>query len=157
MNPLDIIGSATEFARNIVDRIWPRKMDESEKAAAALEIQGLIEDRDSQLAGMSRDIIVAELQQGDRYTKRLRPSVGYVGLFVIVFNYVVVPFINQCYQWWATVHANGMVFALAPIDLPDRFWEAWAVIMSVYGLGRTAEKLGARNKVVDMITGNGKK
>jgi hypothetical protein len=132
-------------------------MDESEKAAAALEIQRLIEDRDSQLAGMSRDIIVSEMAQGDNFTKRARPAIVYTGLFAIVFNYVVVPFINQCFQWHALQHATGTVFALNPLDLPEYFWVAWGSVCSVWSLGRTAEKMGARNKVVDMITGNGKK
>lgn len=166
MNPLDVIGSATSFAKDIVDRIWPKKMTEEEKANAALEVQKLIEDRDSQLAGMSRDIIVAELQQGDNFTKRMRPTVGYTGLFVIVFNYVFVPFLNRILEWVAIAHNNTAtlsLYALKPVDLPEAFWVVWGGVMAVYSIGRSAQLAGGSSRVYEWITGakngngNGKK
>jgi hypothetical protein len=39
-------------------------------------------------------VLVAELQQGDSYTKRARPSVVYVGLGVAVLQGVVTPWIE---------------------------------------------------------------
>lgn len=153
---LDILGAATGFARDIVDRFFPKKMGEAQKAEAALEIQKLIEARDSTLINASKEIIVAELHQGDEFTKRARPMIVYVGLFAVVFNYVFVPFINRIVEWVALIRGAGFdaFSALSPIHLPTEFWYVWGGVCSVYMVGRTAEKRGARHAIVGMITGN---
>ena len=162
MNPLDVIGSATDFAKNIVDRIWPKKMNESEKAEAVLEIERLIQAREDTLVSASRDIIVAELQQGDNFTKRARPTITYCGLFVIMANYVVVPFLNRVMEWIAIWKGSAgqlqvELSALNPVELPEMFWIAWGGVVAVYSLGRTSERIAGQNKVVDWLSNGGKK
>ena len=69
------------------------------------------------------EIIKAELGQDDKYTKWLRPTVGYMGLLLIAWNYAVVPFFGD------------------PVTFPEMFWYAWGGVMSVYTMGRTFEKV----------------
>jgi hypothetical protein len=100
----------------------------------------------SQQAETKRDIIQAELQQGDNFTKRARPMVVYAGLVFIFVNYVVLP----------------PIFALAgkPLgpsgvfDLPSNFWTAWGGIVATWSIGRSFEKVGVSNRMVRMITGS---
>jgi predicted membrane channel-forming protein YqfA (hemolysin III family) len=85
---------------------------------------------------------VAELQQEDRFVKRARPSITYVGLFVIVFNYVFIPFVNRVMEWvFIAREAEGVLslYALKPVDLPEMFWVAWGGVVAVYSVGRTTE------------------
>ncbi len=84
--------------------------------------------------GAKERIMVAELQQGDKYTKRARPTIVYVGL------------------------AGALIDAINYIDftLPQQFWIAWGGVVGVYGIGRTFEKIkkdGLIGKVATVITG----
>ena len=153
---LDILKTAVGFASNVVDKIWPDKLDEDERAKAVLELQTMIEARDATLIAAQRDVIVAELEQGDKFTKRARPMIVYVGLFAVVFNHVLIPFINRIAEWIALAKGTSLEAfgGLSPIDLPPDFWYVWGGVCSVYALGRTAEKKGVRNKLVGWITGN---
>ena len=155
---LNLIGSASKFATDIVGRFWPKKMDEAEKAKATLEIQRLIETRDNTLVSASKEVIVAELQQGDNYTKRARPSIIYIGLGAIVFNHVLIPFINRIIEWVIIFQGKELteIAQLTPLNLPGEFWYVWGGVCSVYALGRTAEKRGARSALIGWITGNKK-
>jgi hypothetical protein len=152
----DFIKSAAGFATNIVDKIWPDKLDETERSAAVLELQKMIEARDDTLIKAQRDIIVAELEQGDKFTKRARPMIVYVGLGSVVFNYVLVPFVNRIAEWIALAKGASLdaFGGLSPLDLPADFWYVWGGVCAVYAVGRTAEKRGVRNQIVGWITGN---
>ena len=157
MGLLDVIGTATGFAKDIVDRVWPKKLGEDERARAVLEIETMIEERDKSLIDASRDIMVAELRQGDTYTKRARPTIVYVGLGAILFNHVLIPFINRVIEWvmiFRTENLPETFSRLTPLDLPSEFWYVWAGVCSVYSLGRTAEKKGARHALIGWMTGN---
>ena len=90
------------------------------------------------------EIMVAELQQGDNYTKRARPTVVYFGLFATFWNYMLVP----------TVQALKGV-DLTAFPLPGEFWAAWGGVTGVYVLGRSAEKRGAANRGTELMTGSG--
>jgi len=141
-NPLDIISSATEFAKDIVDRFFPKKMTEEEKSAASLEIQKLLESRETTIISANRDVMIAELAQEDSFVKRARPMITYTGLFVIVFNYVVVPFLNRILEWiaiWKDLTNHAALLALQPVELPEMFWIAWGGVVAVYSAGRTWE------------------
>ena len=88
-------------------------------------------------------IIVAEMAQGDTFTKRARPMLVYVGLGAIVYNYCLVPTL--------------MLFMSTPIQpfaLPTEFWATWGGTMSLWSLGRTMERRGSRSKVTQVITGS---
>lgn len=154
---LDIIGAATSFAKDIVDRFFPKQMSAAEKAQAALEIQRLVEARDHTLITASKEIMVAELQQADKYTKRARPTIIYVGLGAVVFTHVFVPFANRVIEWITIAKYGALpeaLIQLPSISLPTDFWYVWGGVCSVYALGRTAEKKGIRHSIVGMITGN---
>ncbi len=123
---------------------------EDEKAQAKLELQKIINARREVAEATYRaeldarkQVLVAELQHGDAYTKRARPTIIYVGLAVIVLNYVVLP-------WLTRLGGPG----LPPIDLPDAFWYAWSGVAGAYALGRSYEKAtGKRNGVSRALTG----
>ena len=155
MNVLGVIETAGNLALGIVDRILPKKLDPSERAEAVLKIQELIEKRDDGLISAQRDVIVAELAQGDNFTKRARPTIVYVGLFAVTFNHVFVPFVNRVMEWIILMKGELLegFQGLTPVDLPAEFWYVWAGVCSVYAVGRTAEKKGVRNKIVSWITG----
>lgn len=118
---------------------------DDEKNAAKLAMEQLIQQREAQVEetiraelGAKERVMVAELQQGDNYTKRARPTVVYAGLAFILFNYVL---------------PNYLPIEKA-VDLPAEFWIAWGGIVATYSIGRSMEKRGVRNQVVQGITGS---
>ena len=91
------------------------------------------------------DVIKAELAQSDTFTKRARPMVIYAGLLMIFLQAIVLPVM----AW--------IVGKPAPdVALPAEFWWAWGTVVSVYGAGRSAEKMGWGGKVTGLITGAGR-
>ena len=86
---------------------------------------------------------MAELQQGDKFTKRARPLVVYAGLAFIGINYVVVPIVAL---------VNNVV--VEPIPLPTEFWAGWSGIVATWSIGRSLEKRGSQNRVTSAITGS---
>ena len=108
-------------------------------------------------------IIEAELVQGDKFTKRARPSIVYFGLAMIGINFLIAPAIamyrgvetEKC----ETVEKDGNTFTHCVtkelFPLPEEFWWAWTGVVGVYGLGRSLEKRGARSESIGALTGNG--
>lgn len=116
-----------------------------------VEQQELLRQRDAQLLALQQqqdqtksEVIKAELEQNDLFTKRARPMVVYAGLVFIFLNYVLFPAI-------ALLHSNQ---AIAPLELPEDFWWAWGGIVATWSIGRSFEKTGASNRVTRMITGS---
>ena len=141
------IGSVADFAKTVVDKVFPDRLSEGERAKAELEIQRLAAARDATVINARRDVIAAELAQEDNYTKRARPTVIYTGLVFIGIVHVLFP-----------VAAFFSGKAMPQLSLPYEFWLAWGGICSVYSLGRSAEKrakaTGApAGKLVSLITG----
>lgn len=123
---------------------------DSDRQKMQIELEALLQKRDSEVEQTIRTelqakekIIVAELQHGDGYTKRARPSVVYFGLLVILYNYCVIPTAQMI---------KGV--PLTPFELPTEFWIAWGGIVSTWSIGRSAERRGIRNKVTSFITGS---
>lgn len=137
------IGSAAEFAKGIMDRFFPKKMNDAETAQTQLHLQEIIEKRDNAIAEAKKSIIVAEMNQGDNFTKRARPTLVYCGLFFIFLVHVFFPIITYLYGK-----------EMPTLKLPTEFWWAWSGVCGVWVIGRSAEKRGAANKIVGMITGN---
>lgn len=157
------LGSAFDFAKDLVNHFLPAKASEKQKLEAASKMSVMLEQRESKLLEAKKDIIVAELQQGDLYTKRARPSIVYVGLIVIVFVHVLYPvlfnlamlvFILLNKLDALTPEMLKHINALGQIDLPAAFWATWGSVCGIYGIGRSAEKWGSSNKLVQFITGN---
>lgn len=121
-----------------------------EKNAFMTSMEVILQKRDSEIESTIRTelkakerVIVAELAQGDVFTKRARPTIVYFGLFVTFFNYSFLPLVSY-------------VFALdmPPMNLPGEFWIAWGGAVSVYSLGRSSEKRGSPTRASNLITGN---
>ena len=145
-----ILGGGAKEVLGGVDKLIGRfKASPQEKQAFKLELEKLLQQKDAEIEetiraelGAKERVLVAELQQGDSYTKRARPTVVYAGLVFIFVNYVLVPTVQNF------AGAN-----IEPFDLPTEFWAAWGGIVATWSIGRSAEKRGARSKAVSMITG----
>jgi hypothetical protein len=140
-------GSLVEKVGNVVDEF---NLSDEEKQQFKLEMEALMQKRDSEVEQTLRTelqtrerILVAELQQGDSYTKRARPTVVYAGLGFIFFNYVLVPSI-----------AALLASTIEPFKLPTEFWLGWSGIVATWSVGRTFEKRGAQGSLTRAITGS---
>lgn len=141
------VGSLVEQVGGVVDKFH---ISGEEKQRFKLELEALLQKRDSEIEETIRSelqakerILVAELTQGDNYTKRARPTVVYAGLAFIFFNYCLVPIIGKLF----TVD-------MPVLDLPNAFWAGWSGIVATWSVGRSFEKRGASNRVVRAITGS---
>jgi len=155
MSILSVIESVGGIAGRIIDRVVPEKMKEQDRAQAILDISAMLDERDNMLVNAQRDIIVAELEQGDKFTKRARPMIVYTGLAVLAFNHALLPFINRIIEWYMILNERSLnaFTELTAIEMPAEFWYVWGGVCSVYAVGRTAEKRGARGKLISWITG----
>jgi hypothetical protein len=141
------VGDVVDKVGSVVDRFVTTGED---KQRFKLELESLLQKRDREVQETIRTelqsrerVLVAELTQGDSYTKRARPTVVYAGLAFILFNYCIVPFIGA-------VASNSNMVAL---DLPTEFWVGWSGIVATWSIGRTVEKRGARNRFTSIVTG----
>jgi hypothetical protein len=141
------VGKVVQEVGNVVDKFH---LSGEEKQQFQLEMESLLQKRDAQVEESIRSelqakerILVAELTQGDTYTKRARPTVVYAGLGFIFFNYCLVPVLSKIF--------GAMV---EPLVLPPEFWYGWSGIVATYSVGRSFEKRGASNKVSRAITGS---
>ena len=114
------LGSVAEMAKGIIDKIFPDRMSEAQKS-----------------------VMVAEMGQGDTYTKRARPTIVYAGLLFIFLVHVAFPIIT---------YISGR--ALPELSLPTEFWWSYTGVCGVWIMGRSMEKNGANNKIVNMVTGS---
>jgi len=149
---LDItgIGSLADLASNLVNRFWPPSASEAEKIGATVQIQQMLESRESAVLDAQKAIITAEMQQADNYTKRARPTIVYFGLVAIGLVHVLLPVLA-----WLVLSLTGKPLSNMPaIALPSEFWLTWGGVCGVWIIGRSAEKNGAAGKVVDLITGS---
>lgn len=140
-------GGLVENIGQVADRFITT---DAEKKQFQLQVQELLNQRQAaaedslqaELQAKER-IIVAEMKQGDTYTKRARPTVVYAGLAIIAFNYCLVPLLQTL----------GNI-TVAPFTLPGEFWAAWGGCVGIWTIGRTMEKRGAGNKASRLITGS---
>jgi len=144
-------GSVADLAKTIVDRVAPQKMSEADRAQTQIGLQQLLTERDNTVDQSRRDVIVAELNQGDNYTKRARPTIVYVGLVFIGLVHVVFPMAAA----FGSLAPGAEGIVLPAISLPTEFWWTWGGVTGAYSIGRSAEKRGVKNKLVGMITGAG--
>lgn len=136
------LGSVADLAGTLVKRFFPEKMSEAEKATAQLQMQGMLQSWENNLLGAQKEVLVAELQQGDVWTKRARPSVIYLGLMFIFIVHVAFPIL--AFYTRETV---------PNLSLPEEFWWAWCGICSTWVIGRSFEKGGAKSRAISVITG----
>lgn len=155
-------GSFLDKASAAIKRFVTTDKDRLELAN---EMEELLQQRDAEVEqtiraelGAKERTLVAELQQGDNYTKRARPTVVYAGLVFIAINHVLFPMSARMLTLFAgeALSTEEIAMLTAPIDLPTEFWAAWGGICSVWVLGRSAERRGIHNKLVSAITGTKK-
>lgn len=151
------LGSAFDFAKGIMDRFWPKQASEQEKMAVVAQMVPMIETRENAVIDAQKSIIVAEMQQGDNYTKRARPTVVYAGLAFIGLVHVILPFALKIIAVFAIGDLTSGQLSdlkdLMSVELPGEFWAAWGAVVSIWSIGRSAERRGMSSKLVEMITG----
>lgn len=118
---------------------------ELEMAKIQAESSKLLEQSFQAEMDAKKSVMVAELQYGDTYTKRMRPTIGYFGMAAIFFNYCLIPL-------WK--YAKGI--PPEPFAFPSEFWYAWTTVIGIYSLGRSYEKShnGIDSKALKLITGS---
>lgn len=136
------IGSVASLAKGIINKFVPDKISDAEKAKLQIQLQEVLQRREDAVIRAKKGILIAELQQSDNYTKRARPSVVYGGLLFILLVHVVFPIV-----------AFFTGTEMPDISLPSEFWLTWGGVCSVWSIGRTMEKGGAKNKAIELITG----
>ena len=137
------IGSLADLASNIIGKIWPPQADPNAKLAAQFELQKILETRENSVIEAQRSIIVSEMNQGDNFTKRARPTIVYAGLAFIFLVHVFLP----CFAFVTSK-------AVPTLSLPEEFWWTWGGVCGVWVLGRSMEKKGIGGAIVGAITGN---
>jgi len=136
-------GGIVDSIANVADRFI---QTDEEKNEFKLKVMNLVQQRDTEIESTARTeletkskIIAAEMAQDDNYTKRARPTVVYFGLIVIAFNYCLVPVV-------ALILSKNIPL----LELPGEFWAAWGGIVSLWTIGRSAEKRGVDNRLTKM-------
>lgn len=95
-----------------------------------------------------KNILMAELNQDDRYTKRARPTVVYVGLIFILLELLGLRHIIMHY-----LNINADIIANSD-QIFKMFLGVWGSVLGVYSIGRSVEKRGTRNSWTSLITGS---
>ncbi|MBN1340442.1 MAG: hypothetical protein JXA03_14025, partial [Bacteroidales bacterium] len=95
-----------------------------------------------------KQVLMAELNQDDRYTKRARPTVIYVGLIFILLELLGLRhIIMHSLGIEAEIIANSdQIFKI--------FLGVWGSVLGVYSIGRSVEKRGTRNTWTSLVTGS---
>ena len=145
------VAEAVESVSSVVDKFTLSKEEKlqfkAEMQSRLMQIESQLEETYQKELETRSDIIKSEMAQGDKFTKRARPSIIYTGLLFIFIVHVVVPV-------FALISGNPIPEA-EQIKLPAEFWWAWGTVVSVYGAGRSAEKMGITNKITQLATGSG--
>ena len=143
-------GSLTDVVNGVGSVVDEFHLSGEEKLKFKLEMESLLPKRDSEIEQTLRselqakqEILVAELTQGDNYTKRARPTVVYAGLGFIVLNYCIVPIFGLLFK--------GVSFPA--LDLPPEFWYGWSGIVATWSVGRSYEKRNRSTTASKLITG----
>lgn len=135
------ISDIVKAGGDLVDRFIENPTERNE---FKLKLESIATERLSQVEKTMRSelraketLLKSELEQGDKYTKRARPTVVYGGLVMIAFNYCLAP-----------------LFGTAAFELPVEFWAAWGGIVSSWVIGRSYEKAGNNSKLSSVVTGS---
>lgn len=159
------IGAVADLATGLVDRFFPPEASAEQKLQASNSLAASITARDQ----AKSEIIVAEMNQKDLFTKRARPTIVYSGLVMIAINHVLFPMLMRLLGMWYYLKQEAgdavvsmpdpLIELLQPISLPEQFWYTWGGVCSIWVMGRTAEKAKASGnigKLAALITGNNK-
>lgn len=75
--------------------------------------------------------IRAESQSRNWLVQLARPSVIWMGNFLLLWNYGAVPMV-------------GIKYHILPVTLPDMFWWTWGTVVTGYVFARTAQEIGGK-------------
>lgn len=141
------VTEAAERIGGVVNEFAANHTGKKERDVKIMQI--LADQGNAQISLVSKEldvrskIMIAELTQDDKWTKRARPMIIYTGLVgAILEGFEKIPF-------------TEMQFQLSP-----DFWKGWTIAVGIYALGRSAEKVGATGglgKMAEWVTGNKKK
>jgi len=136
------VSEVADAIGGVVDRFHT---SDEERAKAKLEIEKILEHDRERLAKQAtaelkakEAVILAEINSEDKYVSRHRPTIGYLGMAVIIFNYAIIPLFMPDQK---------------ALSLPEPFWLAWGSVVGIYSLGRSAEKMGLGGKLTTLATG----
>lgn len=142
-----IIKGVSELLKsgfNLVDELHT---SDEEKSEAKLKLQQMVlqheqimESTITQQIKSREAIIVAEMQNGDNFTKRARPAVIYTFLGIVVLNYCIFPTVG-----------HFLKMPMPQLELPKEAWNFFTVAFSVYGVGRTWEKVKGAGGIVKSV------
>lgn len=142
-------GKVLEGAKALISEFH---LAPDEKLKFELELQRLLAQRDTEIETTLRQqlesrekIIVAEMQTGDKVTRWARPGIVWAGLLYMGLTNVLIPAI-------AFFTGRGM----PEFKMDQQFWDAWTIVVSVWAGGRSLEKMGVKNPIVNAVSG-GKK
>jgi hypothetical protein len=140
-------GELVEKAGNLFTKAQENHLGKKE---LKLELEKLISAENDRIhnevtaeLGAKERVLVAELAQGDAFTKRARPMVVYTGLAVLVLNHVVLPWSNHFFT----------TNELPTINIPIEFWIGWSGIVATWSIGRDAVRKGIKNKFTQIASG----
>ena len=117
---------------NAIDKISTTK---EEKLKAKSEIITTLTDFTSHAFEMQKELMLAEMH-GNKYQRSWRPSLMYMGMFII-FNIL---FLFPLLDAFAINNAEFTTFIKEAMDLKP-FWNILAVGTGVIGIGRSGEKI----------------
>ena len=142
MNPLlaPAFGGIIDSVGKVLDNLTT---SDKERLDAEIELRKLgIEEIkvDAGLAQGQIDVNKIEAASDDKFTKRWRPALGWVGVLAMAYQFILYPFLT----WgWALMQAAGWVSAsLTPPPMLNTD-ALWVILTGILGLGtaRTVEKL----------------
>lgn len=122
---------ADEFTLSKEEKEQFRQQDEDRLA----KLQAAVMDQVTARFNQVRDVIVAEMTQGDSYTKRARPTIVYSG---ILMHFVA-------------MIGKGFGYNF---EIPPDFTYVWGGVCGVWIVGRSWEKVGTPNKLTEAVTGS---
>ncbi len=139
-----VFGKVLEQGAAIADEFTLSKEEREEfrqkDAERMLKLQQAVEETVQARYAAVASTIRAEMEHGDSFTKRARPSLVYTGLAMFVGQMIGSGF--------------GVTFTI-----PEQFIFTWGGVCGVWVLGRSVERVKTKNngiigKVADAVTGN---
>lgn len=124
-----ILAAGVTEGINAIGNVMEKHTGKKERDIAIGKL--LVEQANAQIdlikeeLGVRERIMVAELTQDDKFTKRARPSIIYVGLLAMMVDGI-----------------DAIAFTM-----PEMFWDGWMIAVGIYAIGRSAEKFGAGGKL----------
>lgn len=128
-----MLSLITSLVDPVADLLGKFVEDKDQKAALAHEIATLAEKQANEQAVAQIELNKAEAQHPSMFVAGWRPAVGWVCALAMLFNFLLIPFINL------GLDVGGLDIQLDLIDMETMM----PVLFGMLGLGgmRTAEKI----------------